>query len=554
MRWILPLLLLPLVAAGQGEQPLPDPFRPPPADTFGGGEEGATLRARVAESLALAGAALDREPADLRALRRARELLAAYGTQEELIPRARAAVRREGLPDSQLAALRGELGQLLVEQADGMNDWGFVVIWINGRQIAPQGGRGTNAEAVKLYQEAQDHLRAALRQDPKDDASCDALASALEGVLTKEGETSEEAKKLREMAVAIRLLRHGALADAAVRLDAVAETLRNEAAALELRTPEPDHAAALLLRRRALVMDFCTHTFAFDYEPALYGPLSRLADAGIVAANLTRRFTQRDGKPGSVPPHHIEASLRTQIEIVRGLRLDTTPAAGAALVAIVRGAPVEGPLALAAVDSLAGGNHAAVREQLPALLKVALHNADAEHFPATGQRLLAKLALRMGLRAALPVLVDALGGDTNIYAPLGLAAILGGFGGAAEEGPEAKALLAVALDPARDVYFRREAALALGRVAPARLSALADEPLLEVSVAAARYRIERSDAAKGRLLSALGHPHEADDAALACADLGIVEARPALETMLAAEPPHYAAEIFKAALERLGAP
>jgi len=552
MRWIRLLLLLPLAAVARAEEPAPDPFRPPPADHFGDGEEDAILRARVAESLALAGAALDREPADLRALRRARELLSVYGLQEELIPRAKLAIRREGVPEKQFAALRGELGQLLVEKADSFNDWGFVVIWINGQRLAPDEGRGKNEEARKLYAEAQDHLRAALRADPEDDASCDALASALEGVLTRENEKSEEAGKLREMAVAIRLRRDGEWTDPAVRLDSLADTLRGEATALELRAPEPDHVAALQLRRRALVLDFCTHTFAFDYEPALYAPLSRLADGSIVRANLTRSFMQRDGKPGAVPPHHIEASLKKRLELVRGLRLDTTPAAAAALLAIVRGAgTVADPLPLAAVEALAEGGHPAARQHLPALLKVALHSKDPEHFPAPGQRLLARLALRLGVREALPALLDALPGDANIYQPLDLAAIIGGFGdlpGAAE------ALLAVALDPARDVYFRREAAMALGRVAPARLAALADQPLLEVSVAAARYRLEKGDPAKGRLLAALGHPHECDDAALACAELGIVEARPALETLIAGTPPHYASRVFQAALERLGAP
>ncbi len=552
MRWIRLLALLPLVAAARADEPAPDPFRPPPADHFGDGEADAILRARVAESLALAGAALDREPADLRALRRARELLSAYGLQEELIPRARLAVRREGIPERQFAALRGELGQLLVEKADSFNDWGFVVIWINGQRLAPEEGRGQNEEARKLYAEAQDHLRAALRADPEDDAGCEALASALEGVLTKEDARSDEAKKLREMALAIRLRRGGEWTDPAVRLDTLAESLRAEAAALELRTPDPDHVAALQLRRHALVLDFCTHTFAFDYEPALFAPLARLADGAIVQANLTRTFVQRDGKPGTVPPHHIVASPRKRLELVRALRLDTTPAAAAALLAIVRGAAAaEDPLALAAVEALVEGNHAAARQHLPALLAAALHSRDTGHFPAAGQRLLAQLALRLGVKEALPALLAALPGDTDIHQPLGLAAILGGFG---DSPGSAEALLAVALDPSRDVHFRREAAMALGRVAPARLAALADEPLLEVSVAAARYRLEKSDTAKGRLLSALNHPHEGDDAALACAELGIVEARPALEALLAAAPPHYAARVFQAALERLGAP
>jgi hypothetical protein len=137
--------------------------------------------------------------------------------------------------------------------------------------------------------------------------------------------------------------------------------------------------------------------------------------------------------------------------------------------------------------------------------------------------------------------------DRDLVHPRGIARALGALGGAAH----ADALLAIASDPLVDVWFRREAVLALGRVATARLAEVPAEPSLELAVAAARYRAEPTEALRGRLLQGLARTHEADDAARYLLELNVREAIPDLEMFLATSPDHYAAGVVRDALDRL---
>ena len=241
-----------------------------------------------------------------------------------------------------------------------------------------------------------------------------------------------------------------------------------------------------------------------------------------------------------------EPSIEDTVAILRGLAKDGSSASGAVLLrAISLGYPeteVE-----AALDGLAVGRHEAVRKHLPRLLEAALFSPLPDFFPPTGQPRLVELAARMRVEEAAPVLAKLLLDDTELDWPRGIARALGEIGGPEHAG----ALLAVANDPARDVYFRREAILALGRIAPARLDEIAAEPCLELAFAAARYRNERSDDARGRILTGLGREHETDDAARLCVELFIREAAPAMEEFLARNKDHYAAAAVRKALETL---
>jgi len=517
------LLLLAAVATA-------GPFDPPPKKRFQAAVPDGY--ARYAESFALLKERLAASPAELASLERLAGMLERFGRAPEAIPLVRTALQRDDLAEKQRAGLRALLGHLLVLDA-GAGNVRVIRIGVGGRRIEP----GLSREARSKLTEAVGHLRAALRALPESERGRTDLANALERL-------DEEANKLE-----VRKLRLEAGALAArrrveppkpVQLDAQAGVLRLQAEELERKEP-PEHAAALLLRRKALVLDFCTHTVPFDYEPPVYAAASLLAPRGTVNRNLTRTYRTRAGEIETVRPQYYGATAEQKRDLIDGLARDAGAPAAAILLKLAMTGHVRDTLADAALDALVDGRHAAAIEHLPRLLEIALVT------PSAGTRRLVALARSLGVREAAPVLAKHVARDDDLDLPFDAAAALGAVG----EPGHADALVAVARDPARDVYFRRQAILALGRLAPDRLADVPDEPYLALARAAAQYRAEATDRLEGRVLSGIGRPHETDDAARYCVDLDIREAIPSLESFLAANPDHYAAGAAKAALETL---
>jgi hypothetical protein len=83
------------------------------------------------------------------------------------------------------------------------------------------------------------------------------------------------------------------------------------------------------------------------------------------------------------------------------------------------------------------------------------------------------------------------------------------------------------------------------------LGEVGDDPLLAISLAAARYRSAPADADKGRILAGIDHPLEAHEAASYCAELGIRDAIPLLEAALKRDPNQAGAPDLRLALGRL---
>jgi hypothetical protein len=514
--------------------------------------------ARYVETLALLKDALERDPAG--SLERAVALLEDFGLAQQFedpVARALAAATEEG---PRRGALLSLYGHLLVARAEEV---GVVWIFVNGN--VEQGG--IDDETRKILVTASGMLREAIRLRPKDARARGDLATALE-MLDREKNAPEVARLRREMGA----LEIAGRAPAPKPPQDPSEKLRAEAESLEQKETEPDHAGALLLRKQALVREFCSNTFPVEYDPALYGPVSLLAAEDVVVRNLTRTYRKRDGEIDRVPPRYHPAKLEQRVQIAEGLGRDPGPAAGAALLKVLASAVVRDQVAEAALRALAAGNHEAVRKNLPALLAASVYGEPSEiedaaarvfrqqlrafgglamvlgetEYGAVGEVLLVEAAVALKLREAAPVLAALLPLDKDLLEPRGISRALGELGG-----PEhADALLSVARDPERDVFFRREAVLALGRLAPARIGEVPAEPPLELVIAAASYRAAPSEALRGRLLQGLGHPHEADDAARYLAELGVREAIPALEQFLEDNPDHYAAPAVRAALKR----
>ena len=108
----------------------------------------------------------------------------------------------------------------------------------------------------------------------------------------------------------------------------------------------------------------------------------------------------------------------------------------------------------------------------------------------------------------------------------------------------AELLLKVARDPKRDVYFRRRAVDALSAMDAEIPTDLDDHPLLGLSVAAARYRKEPTEALKGRIFTALEDEHQADDAAAYCVELGLRDALPLIEAQAGKRKDHYSGPLL----------
>ena len=519
MRWLALLLVAAPLAA--------DPFDPPPKDRLS--YAGAGAYGRWAESLALQEAALERNPLDLRALERAITILERFAKSPELKERVRKTLKRELAPE-QRAALRGLLGRLLVTQQRLPR--GIIVFGNNPPRLTDY--------QKKSYQEAAHHLVAALAVDKKAVRARGDLAHALEALdKTLHG---DQIRQLRAEAAALSAGEPRARPEDG-RSDLEAIRVRGEAEKLEQR-PDPDHTGALLLRQRALVLEYCSYTIAFDYTEPVYGPVSLLAERALINRNLRRSYLTTKGDPDYVEPLYYPATPERKLEIVAQLAKDTSASAAAVLLRIMARSRAPDPLADAALESLVAGKHAAGVEHLPRLLAVALFSTNFAHYSFPGQQRLVEAARRLEIRAAAPVLAAFLQDDTNLDWPRNVSAALGELG----RPEDAAALLAIARDRDTDVYFRRQAIGALGRLAPARLDDVPAEPHLELALAAARYRGGATESLRGRILNGLQHEHEADEAARFCAELRIREAVPAMETFLARHPGHYATEEITAAI------
>ena len=165
--------------------------------------------------------------------------------------------------------------------------------------------------------------------------------------------------------------------------------------------------------------------------------------------------------------------------------------------------------------------------------------------------MLIDLAVRMQVKQAAPVLVAALPRDVDLRWPRGIALALGRLGSA----EHADALLAIAKDTQRDIYFRRAAARGAVLLAPERAAELGDAAEFAIAIAAARFERAPDDDSRGRILNGLEEELEIDEAARYCAELGIVEARPALEEFLRTygeKRDHPARLVVEDALRRLG--
>lgn len=536
MRWIAVVLLLlaPVVHAG--------PFDPPPAEAFQV-DAAPGARARYAESLALVGATLAEDPADAAAWRRAADLLERFDRAPELTPMLRKELAKEHPPAAQ-AALRGALGHLLLLEARRFGG-GIIIFGPGLRQRRPM--RLTD-QAKKLLDEAAKHLAWALAADAGSIEVREDLAEVLERL--DEEKNKEEIARLRKEAGQLRLramAAGGAAHERPKPVDRMAEVarLRAEATVLEQDPEDPDHGAARRLRERALVLEFATHTIPFEYEPTIFEAVSLLASSRLVETNLTRTFLARDGKVKTVPPQYYPAKHARKLELIKTLALDPSDAAGAALLGLVR-QETNPELVAAAIEGLGRNNHPGVRKHLPALLDTNLLSEDAS-FDAPAQRQLVALAVAWKLKEAAPVLARYVALDTDLYCPLDLAWALGEIGS-----PEhVAALRAIAVDPARDVWYRRQAVVAIGKIAPEALAELPAEPRIALALAAARYRTTPTDDLRGRILTAIGEEHETDDAARYCVELGIREAIPGLEAFLLKHADHYAATDIRASLEAL---
>jgi tetratricopeptide (TPR) repeat protein len=163
---VLVLLLAPVAHAG--------PFDPPPAEPFQGAAPGA--RARFAESLALLGEAVAKDPGDAAAWRRAADLLGRFNRATELTPLVRKELEKEHPPAVQ-AALRGTLGHLLLIEARRFGFRGVIVFGPGLRQRQPM---QLPPQAIKLLEEARRHLEAALADDTESIEIREDLADVLE--------------------------------------------------------------------------------------------------------------------------------------------------------------------------------------------------------------------------------------------------------------------------------------------------------------------------------------------------------------------------------------
>ena len=278
-------------------------------------------RARIAESLFLLEARLKRDALDAGAYEQAAAVLSLLGRDTDLIERLRKLVKTHfDEPRAKLAPLRRCLGHILVELARGQEPMlqgvkGVFIIRLFGADDDPE----------KLLKEAIPHLRAVLAHDDKDVRSKEELAYALETLKVEKSEP--EVARLRKEAVVHAPKKSEALLPEGADRVAAADTLRNQALALET-ADKPDFVAAEPLRRRALADDFCTHTIPFEFDDSIFLQISLLAEFSLVNANLTRHYKDKGGedkwhrctRAASLQAEQGQRALRRQAEATRPRR------------------------------------------------------------------------------------------------------------------------------------------------------------------------------------------------------------------------------------------
>ncbi|MGQ0613868.1 MAG: hypothetical protein ACT4PV_09045 [Planctomycetaceae bacterium] len=508
----------------------------PPAEEDFGSTAAPGARERFAESLGILAARIAKDPADAAAYEETTPLARRLGREAALADRLRRTCVRVDLPAARLFPLRRALGHLLVEWARGApGEFGGVFFF----------GMGDEVDTEALREEAKGHLIPVLAADPTDARSLLDLAEVLEA--------QDQKANAREVADLRRRAGGGASTPEppgvppleGTDLAAATGALLVQAQLLETQD-KPDFEAALALRRRALVLDFCQLTVPFEFEDRLYEPVSLLADYGTVRRSLTRAYRTTAGLPGTVDPLHYPPSQERRVELLEQLAREGSAGSCAALLGVIRRADSPGGLPVAAVDALVRARPAPLFAHLPALM---LHALGTGGYTPHARRQLARLAALLKSKETAPALRSAVPQDRDLICPLDAALALAETGGA----EDATLLLQIASDATRDVYFRRRAVDALGRLTPQNLLDLPEDPLLDVAHVAARCRIDRNDeAARARLLRALAREHDADDAAAYCADLGLVEALPVIEQILVART-DYAIDALRAAQARLRA-
>ncbi|MDH3592548.1 MAG: hypothetical protein OER88_11755 [Planctomycetota bacterium] len=537
MRWpLLFVLAFPTLAFA-------DPFALAPGLQFG--EEGVPgAAARLNETLAILRDATATNPGDAAAWTRAADILEGFGRAAELVEPLRKAHKK--LQGPAQSAVGGVLGRSLAAKAnaEGGGGGGFIIVIVNG-QMQPQ-RRNVNKAAQAIYKEAIALLKESIRVQPEQIKERLVLADALEATST--GEPSKEPTKWRLEASALKMKRRGAL-EVPLRFttDTRIAALLTKAQELELKT-DPAHKAAGALRKEALVLSYCNYTIPFEYEPTLFETIAQLATQQDLTAKLTRHYLDRDGTQRTVPPEYHAPSWPRRIELIKTVGRSSGDTAVAALLAVLGTKYSTGELGELALDLLAKSQSATLKARLAMLLTSALLDDEPVYqHRAIVQRRLVELAARLKLKQATPTLVAAFRRQDDLITPRGIANALATIGDPFAAG----VLLETARDPNRDVYYRRNAVLALGRLAPALLADLPDEPKIALAKAAARYRIQPDDANKGRILSAIGTDHETDDAAALCVALEIREAVPLLEAWLGEHTKHYAVGPVAAAVKAL---
>jgi hypothetical protein len=522
-------LVLVLLAAALHAQDVLDP----PHAKWNPGGAIAGGKARVTEELDALKHALGKDAADLGALERLLALAERMG-RIHLVEK-RVLVALAVRPDD--PALHGLLGYA-IWKTPGNNSGIILPANLRNRDIEELLRQLNKGQLPKLRR-AELHLLKALRGLPKDARCRETLASVLNAIDAKKHK--EEVETLRKAAAVLR----GAqlAAPAPIDLYSAAGMLRARAEVLE-RIPK--HKEALALRQRALVLDYCSYTIRFEPDVALWESIALLADEDMVRENLTRTFLAKSGETATVDVQYYAPKPEKRVEVVRALGKRTDANAAAALLGLLRRAQYEGTLYDEAIAAAAPSQ--AGREALPELLATAILSDDLAEYRPVGRRLLVRLAGTMKLVPAAPALRLALQRDTDLFVPLGAAAALGELG----QAEDADRLMQRARDAGAALCFRREAAYALGRLAPERLGELADVEDVAIAVAAARYRNDPQDrAALQRILAGFDKPHEADDAANHAAELKIRAALGAIDTFLAGNADHYAAADIKAARQRL---
>jgi hypothetical protein len=497
-------------------------FQTPPPGRSGT----AGVRARFAESLSRLAARLDRNPADADAIERLLTLNELLGRTQRLAPVARNALENTKLDEKTRGRIRGVLGVALVAEVNATRGFGNVIIFVNGK-LQPQ-NRGLTDAHRKLFVEAEGHLRAGVQHDNRNPQYKDALAEVIGALHPNREDAGKEAEQLRTRAVAIRM-RTERTTVGEDPFQTQAGTLIAEAERFEQTETEPDHMRALEKRKQALVLAFCRDTIPFDFAATLYEQVVLLAPRNLVQEYLTRSFQNSRKQIDHVTPKYHGAPFSARLKLVEDLGKDGSNGADAVLLALIRGATaLNDPLAEAATTALCNGEHKSARAGLPLLLAKSLYSGDANRFPVQGQRLLVQLAVRMECKATTAVLGTMLVHDNDLFWPRRIGWALGRLG----DEKQSRKLLLVAKNEKRDLSFRREAARACALLDPESALALDAYPELAIALAAARYEATRDDALKGRLLNGFSSDLEIDEAARYCADLGIKEALPAMESFL----------------------